>query len=343
MDKKVSVIIPVYNAGKYVEQCIVSLLNQTLQSCEFIFVNDGSKDDSQKIIERYQKIDNRIKFINQENQGVSTARNTGLKAATGEYIGFVDADDYVEEDMYEMLYNIAKQNDCDVVISNLQSERDDPKGIIKYPFPMNVVLEKDYIELELLPYFLKEDNLNSVCNKIYKNQLVREANVQFPKSILLGEDGIFNQSFFGHAIRTQYIDYTGYNYREVEGSATRNRVEKDYFNRSLEVYKTTLPEIYRKKMGILRIQQLKSIKLIKNVMSYIYIYFLPSKDMSFRKRYKYIKKMVQNEYVKEALPIYHKQVQNALGRYEKCILAMMKREFILGLYCAMLYSRFRNK
>ncbi|MES9697320.1 glycosyltransferase [Bacillus sp. JJ927] len=103
-----SVIIPVYNAEKYITQCIESLLNQTLRECEFIFINDGSTDNSEKIIEDYKKINDRITLINQENQGVSIARNRGLDVSTGEYVGFVDADDYIEKDMYEMLYNAAK-------------------------------------------------------------------------------------------------------------------------------------------------------------------------------------------------------------------------------------------
>src|SRR6476646_4070363 len=98
MSQKVSVIIPVYNAGKYITRCIESLLNQTLQECEFIFINDGSIDDSREIIEGYKQVDDRIILINQVNQGVSIARNKGLYLAAGEYVGFVDADDCIEKD-----------------------------------------------------------------------------------------------------------------------------------------------------------------------------------------------------------------------------------------------------
>ena len=140
MGIKVSVIIPVYNAEKYITECIESLLNQTLQQCEFIFVNDGSKDHSGAIIDEFKKKDSRIILINQENQGVSMARNNGLKAASGEYVGFVDADDYIENDMYETMYNHAKQDECDAVISNLESEMEGRKFISNYPFPQNTIL-----------------------------------------------------------------------------------------------------------------------------------------------------------------------------------------------------------
>ena len=118
LEIKISVVIPVYNAEEYIIECIESLLGQTLKECEFIFVNDGSNDGSQQIIERYKLLDSRIKLINQENQGVSCARNNGLKIALGEYIGFVDADDFIEEEMYEVLYDSIKSDNSDSVISN---------------------------------------------------------------------------------------------------------------------------------------------------------------------------------------------------------------------------------
>ncbi|CAG9613764.1 Undecaprenyl-phosphate 4-deoxy-4-formamido-L-arabinose transferase [Bacillus rhizoplanae] len=343
MSKKVSVIIPVYNAGKYITQCIESLLNQTLQECEFIFINDGSTDNSRKVIEKYKKLDDRITLINQENQGVSIARNTGLHVATGEYVGFVDADDHIEKDMYEILYNSAKQGNCDVVISNFKGEMEGHKVIVKYPFPVNIILKTDYIEQELLPYFLKTENLNTVVNKIYGNKLIRENNVKFPEKVALGEDGMFNMQFFSNATNMKYIDYVGYHYREVAGSATRNISEKDYFKRAVEVYTMELPNVYTGKINKVRVHQLKSIKFINSVMSYIHIYFTPSRDVGLSKRYKYVKNMIRNKYVREALPIYYSEIYSTLGRYEQFIVDLIKRKLTIGLYCAATYSRFRNK
>ncbi|GAB6435265.1 hypothetical protein bcgnr5372_55270 [Bacillus luti] len=343
MIKKVSVIIPVYNAEKYITQCIESLLSQTLQECEFIFVNDGSKDTSRKIIERYQKLDNRIKLVNQKNQGVSIARNKGLQIAIGEYIGFVDADDYIEPDMYEVLYNSAKQSNCDVVISNFKWEIEGHKIITKYSFPIDIVLKTDYIEQDLLPYFLKEDNLNTVWNKIYRNNLMKGINVKFPEEVVLGEDGMFNIQFFSNATSVVYIDYTGYHYREVAGSATKNILEKDYFKRAVEVYTMELPKIYTDKIDNVRMSQLKSIKFINSVMSYVHIYFTPCENVSFNKRYEYVKNMVRNKYVREALPIYFKENYSALGKYEKLFVKLMEIKSTIGLYCVTAYSRFRNQ
>lgn len=101
--KKISIIVPVYNVEKYVEKCIQSLINQSYKNIEIILVDDGSNDRSNKIIDEYAKVDSRILTIHQRNKGVSAARNAGLKVATGEYVGFVDPDDYVDYQMYETM------------------------------------------------------------------------------------------------------------------------------------------------------------------------------------------------------------------------------------------------
>lgn len=342
MCPKVSVIIPVYNAEKYITECIKSLLNQTLFECEFIFINDGSNDNSEEIIKKYQPIDTRIKLITQENLGVSIARNKGLKVAEGQYIGFVDADDYIQHDMYELLYSAASQSDCNVVICNFQSETDGHRVTSSYPFPAEKILDKSYIEEHIMPYFLKSDGLNSVANKIYRKKIIRDFKIEFPSGVALGEDGIFNMKFFSHAPTVKYLEYAGYHYREVSGSATRNILEKDYFKRALEVYHLELPKFYYDKYDLIEIQKLKSIKLVNNVMSYIHIYFKPSTKLSFKERYRYINNMISHKDVRESLYDFYSESYNMIGRYEKFIVTMMKLKSMMGLYCATAYSRYRN-
>ena len=115
---KISVIVPIYNSEKYLTECLDSIVNQTLKDIEIICVNDGSTDKSKQIVEKYQKKYNNIVLINKKNQGVINARIDGIKAATGEYIGFVDADDYIENYMYEKLYKLASKNKSDTAICN---------------------------------------------------------------------------------------------------------------------------------------------------------------------------------------------------------------------------------
>ena len=114
---EVSVIIPVYNAEKYLEKCIESVVNQTLKDIEIILINDGSTDGSEEICKKYLS-DERVIYYSKENEGLAAARQDGIERASGEYIGFVDSDDWVEPDMYEKMYAAAKSNNSDVVYCN---------------------------------------------------------------------------------------------------------------------------------------------------------------------------------------------------------------------------------
>ena len=113
-NEKISVIVPIYNVGVYLERCLISLYEQTYKNLEVILVDDGSTDNCLEICKEYAQKDSRFKFIHQKNKGVSGARNTGLDLATGDYIGFVDPDDYIHPEMYERLYLLLKENDADM-------------------------------------------------------------------------------------------------------------------------------------------------------------------------------------------------------------------------------------
>jgi glycosyltransferase involved in cell wall biosynthesis len=116
---KISVIVPIYNMEKYLEKCLDSLLSQTLEEIEIICVDDGSKDASPEILKRYAEKSAKIISLRKENGGLSDARNYGLPYATGEYIGYLDSDDFVDTDMYEIMYNKAKEQGSDIVECNL--------------------------------------------------------------------------------------------------------------------------------------------------------------------------------------------------------------------------------
>lgn len=345
MEVKVSVIIPVYNAEKYIQECIQSLLNQTLVECEFIFIDDGSNDNSRNILEYYKKLDNRILLINQENQGVSVARNKGLEVAQGEFIGFVDADDHIREDMYEILYSAANKWNCDSIISNFESIVQGRQNISKFPILINQKLNREYIWNNVMPIFLMSDELNAIWNKIFRRKIIHENGIRFPEKISLGEDGIFNIRFFLNTDSLLYVDYSGYFYREVQGSATKNILEKDYFQRALEEYNTIFQEFNNiKTLSDLKISKFRAIKLVRKVMSYTHFYFEPTSEMSFVNRYKYVNNMLHNIKFREALKVFFTlDLNSKLGRYEKVLLAMMDKKLTIGLYLITTYSRIRNK
>lgn len=173
---KVSIIVPVYNVDKFLVKCLDSLINQTLRDIEIICVNDGSTDKSLSILEHYQEIDPRVIIINQQNCGQGVARNNGIKVAKGEYIGFVDSDDFVELNMYECLYEQAKRYDSDIVESI-------PLKCV-YKFPEN----KPFTLKEYPSYLYK--SFMWVWPSIYKNDFIKQNHIYFDNG-RMGEDRIF--------------------------------------------------------------------------------------------------------------------------------------------------------
>ena len=170
----ISVIIPVYKVEKYVEKCIQSVINQTYENLQIILVDDGSPDNCGKICDEYAKKDHRIEVIHKSNGGLSDARNKGLEIAKGEYIGFVDSDDYIEADMYEVLYNLLKQYNADVSICNFYTVS---QGKISIKNADNGINE--YNRIEILKEILLDKNIQSYAwNKLYKKELFDE--IKYP-------------------------------------------------------------------------------------------------------------------------------------------------------------------
>ena len=175
---KVSIIVPVYNVELYLEKCLLSLVNQTLQEIEILVVNDGSKDGSQTIIEKFQQEypDKIFGFI-KENGGLSDARNFGIDKAKGEFLGFVDSDDYVSDTMFEEMYNLAKKYQAQMAICNLQKVDENgnvTQKLSQLPnFPDKIELDKNLSVFSDLSYF--------ACNKIFSKELF--LNKRFKKGV----------------------------------------------------------------------------------------------------------------------------------------------------------------
>lgn len=170
----ISIIIPVYKVEKYLEKCIQSVINQTYENLQIILVDDGSPDNCGKICDEYAKKDHRIEVIHKSNGGLSDARNKGLEIAKGEYIGFVDSDDYIEADMYEVLYNLLKQYNADVSICNFYTVSQEKIAIKNADNGI-----KEYNRIEILKEILLDNNIQSYAwNKLYKRELFGE--IKYP-------------------------------------------------------------------------------------------------------------------------------------------------------------------
>ncbi len=148
--KKISVVIPVYNVEKYLETCLNSVINQTYKNLEIIVVNDGSKDSSLEICKKYEKLDNRIILIDQKNRGLSGARNVGIKKATGDYIHFLDSDDYITLNYYEKMIEALSDTDADIVVGGFYYEKYAAKNSVRYDYPYCYTsMEDKFIKTQL--------------------------------------------------------------------------------------------------------------------------------------------------------------------------------------------------
>ena len=234
---KVSIIVPVYNVEKYLEKCLKSLVNQTLKDIEIIIVNDGTKDNSQKIIDKYvKKYPKLVKSYIKENGGQSSARNLGMKKAKGKYIGFVDSDDYIEKDMFEKLYNKAVENDYDVTICNLNMVYEDTKEKV----PFFVGYKKDLLtQVDLKNYMV---NIYPVVwNKIYKSSLLKDNKFKFKEGVWF-EDVEFLFKIVPFINNVGYVNDCCYNYVQRAGSVTNTFDKRLYhyienLNDIIEFYK----------------------------------------------------------------------------------------------------------
>ena len=157
---KISIIIPIYNLEKYLDKCIKSILNQTFKDFELILVNDGSTDKSGVICDNYKKVDDRIVVIHKENGGTSSARNIGIDIARGKYIGFVDGDDYIHENMYYELYENLIKNNSDISICKFVRVYDNSE----MKFSNNNLLEENYSNIEALKELYKENAVDFIVN-----------------------------------------------------------------------------------------------------------------------------------------------------------------------------------
>lgn len=238
IDKKISIIVPIYNAGEPLEQCIESIINQTYKNIEVILVNDGSTDQSLDICRRWEAKDARIIVIDKQNGGLASSRNAGLEKSSGEYIGFVDHDDYIEPNMYEEMLNDMNNHNADIVMcSSIGINEDGIKTKAYHTYGSFEILKDELIE-RMLHY--EKIFCSSVWSKLYKKSVIGDT--RFVDEIVLGEDYYFNGRLYPTINRFYYDSRPFYNYRIVEGSMSRSKVNEHFFDKYKVVKK--LSEYY---------------------------------------------------------------------------------------------------
>ena len=249
---KLSIIVPVYGVEKYIDKCLNSLVKQSLKEIEIIVVNDGTKDNSQKIIDKYvKKYPDIIKSYIKENGGQGSARNYGLEKANGEYIGYVDSDDFVEKDMYKKLYNKAKENNYDIVVCGNYNESEDyqNKNIDAFINNYNTDLENIFF------------GKMAVWNKIYKRDILIKNKLEFKEKVWY-EDLAFTLKAIMNSNTFAFIDEPLYDYLIREGSTMNNsNVQRnleilDAFNDILSYIQHNKKEEYFSKIEFLAIDHI---------------------------------------------------------------------------------------
>ncbi|WP_188454980.1 glycosyltransferase family 2 protein [Virgibacillus oceani] len=230
--KTVSIIIPIYNAEPHLNHCITSVLTQTYPSIKVILINDGSIDNSGEICEAIANTDNRVKVIHQQNAGPSKARNTGIAAATGEYIQFVDADDWIDPNMTEKLVEGMRDN-VQLVMCGYQL-MDKSKPLQKY-IP---ALKGIYTMEEFMQHFgelYKAILLPSPCNKLYKKEIIQDKKIRFREEFSIGEDLLFNMDYIQKCSHISIIRDQLYNYTFNRHSLT-NEFNQELFDNQQMLY-----------------------------------------------------------------------------------------------------------
>lgn len=327
---KISVIIPAYNCEKTIEKCIKSILLQTFQNLEILIINDGSKDNTRKIVENLQQKDNRIKLINQKNSGVSASRNKGLINATGDYLTFVDADDFLEPNMYEELITIQTTTDADISMCayNLCEGKNRKKIYFPWEEKCMCFQQADIIN-NLLPKYiakLKEEK-NSIYGSVWRLLIKKSVvnKITFNSKIKIGEDLLFIIDLFSNCNKVIAINMCLYNYVVYKNSAIGKY--KEDLNITNALFHSNL-EKKLKDLGFLKRNKIRY-QLNKNSMYTTAISNeVKNKSNSFIEKREKIKKLVL-EFNNDAY--IDNEIVKQLSFFRKIIFYLMKCKAILIL------------
>lgn len=271
---KVSIIVPVYNVENYLTKCLDSLIGQSLQDIEILVVNDGSKDRSEEIIQQYAgKYPGKIKAFSKENGGLSDARNFGIDRATGDYIGFVDSDDYVTEVMFEEMFLLAEKHDAKMVICNIQKVDENGKVVQKLTqlpnMPENINLENHFSVFSDVSYF--------ACNKLFKKELFDQK--RFKKGVHFEDIQLIPQLLLECETIAQTQNYH-YQYFERTDSITKTHTEK-----GLDMLKAVkdVEDVFADSKYAHKKEELKNFQIFEGIYSFLaYLAFVKKEELFYK-------------------------------------------------------------
>lgn len=237
---RLSVIVPIYNSEKYLEKCIISILNQSFRSLELILINDGSTDDSIKICNKYLKKDKRVRLVDKSNEGVAIARNTGLNISVGEYITFVDSDDWIELNMYSEMMDIADKYSADIVLCDCIKDFDNHSEVYTHDIREGFYTESQLAN-EYYPHLLIMENIEypatiSNCLMLFRNN-IRTSEIEYLPGVRYSEDLLFGAQIMSQAKSFYYLkNKTFYHYNCANPISATHNPSLDKWNDYLRIY-----------------------------------------------------------------------------------------------------------
>ena len=330
---KVSVITPVYNGEKYLEECIDSIRNQSYSDLEIIIINDGSVDSTSKMAKEIANKDERVIYIEKKNEGVSSARNSGINAATGEFIVFVDCDDTVERNYVELLLNEIKKDNLDIVTCGYTDIS--IYGSIKLNdfYNGNSIINKDEFIIDIF-----KGVGGTLWGKIFKTEIINKNKIRLNKDIFMCEDMIFLLQYSMQSNRFGVIEKSLYNYNRKNENSISSRINFKYFNNLIEVMNEIEKILNENKYDEKFIDSILSERIKRLSISFSIMQHDKRHEYSKFEKINNIKFIFKNDYFKK-----YKAVFDSSNRKEKKLIKFIKEEDIKKVYDYSYYIFFIGK
>lgn len=336
---KVSIIVPVYNAEMFLKRCIESLLNQEdYVEYEIILVDDGSTDNSGEICEEYAKKFNKITVIHKKNEGVSKARNLGINNAKGDYITFVDSDDFVNKDMLKNFYNTVKISKSDMIFFGHNNININTNKVISYKAKkiintkLDSFLRKDFI------YYYKNFLLQGPFNKFYKKEIIDSFSIRFDESLRICEDAMFVIDFLKKSVSISSIEGCYYNYMQ---NGTENTLIRQFNVNEVEANW----ELYEDFLSLFEKQELYKNEIICVKEDFLNRFIVCLKKMFLKSKYSKerliceLKKFINDERLNEFKEV--KYNSNLLNRF--IYVGIKYKSVYLTYVCLKVYKMLKEK
>jgi len=344
-----SIVVPIYKVKEeHLRKCIDSLLNQTYSDFSIIFIDDGSPDNCGEICDEYMKMDDRISVIHQKNQGVSVARNNGIKMAKTEWIAFVDPDDWIEEDTVQSIWNIVSNNkeEIDIIMFDYVREYPKVRSIEEFCETSGLCNNKQLEECRKAPFYkLIQDNsvnpysISAVWNKVYRTDFLKSRNIYFLPEARKGQDRLFNTDVFLSANAVYYLHKCLYHYR-CHGESVTNKYNKDIvFLTKLEINELQRL-IYKHKCDITYNNILRA-RTCTRIYSCLRLnLFNRGNGIKFSKKKKEVNALIEQEPFRSAL----NQVElKLLNRKEKIFVLCLKYRLLTICYLLVCLQNYITK